>query len=84
MSFLTPFVVMVDLEVQVSNMKYLFVLMVFIFSGCASISEYNQGCRDGVKGVLADDSSRDINKYCDGLDVAHREKERLERQGNRK
>ena len=32
-------------------MKYLIVLVIFCFSGCAHVSEYGQGCRDGVKGL---------------------------------
>lgn len=32
-------------------MKKLFCLIVLALSGCASVSEYNQGCRDGVGGM---------------------------------
>jgi len=44
-------------------------------TGCAHISEYNQGCRDGLEnsgfGVLP--SWRD--KFCNDLDGLHKEKQ---------
>lgn len=63
-------------------MKYLIVLVIaFMISGCASVSEYNQGCRDGVEGIGLEKATKDgINGYCNELDALHRQKERM-RQG---
>jgi hypothetical protein len=32
-------------------MKYLTILVV-LFSGCATVSDYNQGCRDSLQSIL--------------------------------
>ena len=69
-------------------MKYLFVLVIPIFTvGCASVSEYNQGCRDGIGAVRVDGYSvvpteKSKNDFCSALDEDRRTKDRLERQGN--
>ena len=32
-------------------MKYLIIFVALLFSSCAHVTEYGQGCRDGVKGL---------------------------------
>lgn len=70
-------------------MKYLLAFVVCMFMvGCASISEYNQGCRDGVGAVRVNGQSivpneKSKNKFCDALDEEHRAEKKLERQGKR-
>lgn len=61
-------------------MKY-FILFTLIFSGCASISEYNQGCRDGISSVNINHQgmlgpSKGIDDFCDGLDSMHKNSEK--------
>ena len=60
-----------------------FIIGLFLLTGCASISEYNRGCRDGVTGIGLENASKDkINSYCNGLDSVHKDKEKLERPGS--
>ncbi len=54
-------------------MKYLIVLCLLL-SGCATVSEYNQGCRDGI-GLLPENwnggpmSEPDmVNHYCNSIE----------------
>lgn len=61
-------------------MKYLLVLLMAL-TGCASISEYNQGCREGLRGLpetnpslIADEES--IVYYCTELDANYRREQR--------
>lgn len=71
-------------------MKYI-ALFFLMLSGCASISEYNMGCRDGVtqaalakgensknaNGVHAIGLNDDVTAYfCDMLDAQRRAKEK--------
>jgi hypothetical protein len=53
-------------------MKYLIIGLV-ILSGCATVSEYNQGCRDGLNGLpvkpeLAEVYDKAVIGYCNQLD----------------
>jgi len=66
-------------------MKYLFVLLIILFSGCASVSEYNQGCRDGIGGVRVDGrsvvpSEKSKNDFCNALDQLHKQGKQIERE----
>lgn len=49
----------------------LLILVLLTLTGCSTISEYNQGCRDGVSAVQG--HSESTNKLCDGLDAMHKE-----------
>ena len=52
--------------------KYIFLSLVIstILTGCASVSPYGQGCRDGVNGIgLEKGSEKAIDQYCDGLEA---------------
>lgn len=50
-----------------------------LMAGCASVSQYNQGCRAGVENlveqinprVLIDSEIEAIDHYCDNLDTLH-------------
>jgi len=57
-------------------------LIALMLTGCASVSDYNQGCRDGVEGVgFRGYEAKEINKYCDGLEA----KRKLEKEhGNKR
>lgn len=45
-------------------------LVALMLTGCASVSDYNQGCRDGVIGVgFKNYSEKEVNKYCDGVEA---------------
>lgn len=52
-------------------MKIFVVCLVLLSaSGCASvISEYNQGCRDGMNAFGNDDQRRNADVHCDSLDA---------------
>lgn len=56
-------------------MKYL-ILLLFL-SGCAHISDYNKGCRDGIVYFLAEKKigidTNLVNKGCNNLDKFHNE-----------
>jgi len=54
-------------------MKTVTMLVFLILSGCASISEYDQGCRDGIRGVWGSSENKEdfYAKYCDKLDAVH-------------
>lgn len=68
-------------------MRIFIAILLAIFSGCATVSEYNQGCRDGVtvKNVLLYDdtkqSEKEISDFCDKLDSQHRAQMRREHPG---
>lgn len=61
-------------------MKIVLCLLVLLFTGCATISDYNQGCRDGISASDDKYSEKDRNRLCDDLDQAHRAKEADKRQ----
>jgi hypothetical protein len=68
-------------------MKYFMLLGFTLLTSCASVSEYNQGCRDGIGAVRVDGYSvvpteKSKNDFCSALDEDRRTKDRLERQGN--
>jgi hypothetical protein len=55
--------------------------MVFLLTGCSTISEYNQGCRDGVSGIHLEHATKEkVDRYCKDLDWLHRDKVALERE----
>jgi hypothetical protein len=61
-----------------------FILLLLLFTGCSTISEYNQGCRDGIwavriNGVGPLGSEKHRDEFCNGLDIQHRTKLALER-----
>jgi uncharacterized protein YceK len=65
-------------------MKKLLICLIALSSlaGCASISEYNKGCRDGVKTYGSSGlNEKTINEGCDALDAKQRAEQRSERQG---
>lgn len=59
---------------------YLLIGLFALLSGCSTVSQYDQGCRDGIDGIringseLATEEYR--HNYCDGLEA----KKNLERQ----
>ena len=48
--------------------------------GCASVSEYGQGCREGIDAVSHLEYGA-VVKTCSELESLHNQKEKLERQG---
>lgn len=58
-------------------MKYFYVAILAGFlAGCAHISEYNQGCRDGVTIIGLENATKEkIDNYCNILDATHSSKE---------
>lgn len=64
-------------------MKYVLGLMICCsMVGCASVSEYAQGCREGIDAVSHMEYGSVI-KTCNELESLHNQKEKLERQGKR-
>jgi hypothetical protein len=59
----------------------LFVVVLLGLVGCAStqVTEYNQGCRDGVadRAGRSFTSETELNNYCDLKDAQHRRSERM-------
>ena len=55
-------------------MKFAIAIVILcVLSSCASISEYNQGCRDGVNGIGLENGSKEkIDRYCSDLDSLHK------------
>ena len=49
-------------------------IMVSVLVGCASVSPYNQGCRDGIQSYNTLGDSKDLNKFCDDLESANKAK----------
>ena len=45
------------------------VLATLMLTGCASVSDYVQGCRDGVSGLYSASPSKATKDYCDGLEA---------------
>jgi uncharacterized protein YceK len=67
-------------------MKKLLICLIALTSlaGCASISEYNKGCRDGVKTYGSSGlDEKTIDEGCNALDAKQRA-EQHERQGGRR
>lgn len=56
-------------------MKYLILFIIPIISGCATISEYNQGCRDGLYSLSQEQNT--VETICNELDF-RRNKKNLE------
>lgn len=67
-------------------MKFIYIaILAGLLAGCATApSEYNQGCRDGVSGLGAGELKGTTAKYCDDLDRAHRDQQRIRESGGRK
>jgi hypothetical protein len=67
-------------------MKYVIVLAA-LMSGCATVSEYNRGCRDGISNFDAFNDIKvvdeRVNNYCDILEKLKDNEKRVERQMNR-
>ena len=62
-------------------------LISLLFVGCASVSDYNQGCRDGVRVFLTQNLKAGyedgwINKGCDALELKRKE-QKESREGKR-
>lgn len=48
----------------------IFIIGLILLSGCATVSEYNQGCRDGVSGIGLEHAAQEkVNRYCNTLDT---------------
>jgi hypothetical protein len=58
-------------------MKYLLIPLILL-SGCATVSEYNQGCRDALTAAYGQPESI-TNPYCDYLDKEHQMKKNLQK-----
>ena len=59
-------------------MKIVICIIVLSLSACASVSEYNQGCRDGIRSVTDTfENVKDVNGYCDKLDKTHSQSNRV-------
>lgn len=57
-------------------MKGSYLLILLLSSGCASISEYNQGCRDGItESTAAKDEGMVHTMQFDGVSAIGRNKE---------
>lgn len=62
-------------------MKY-FIVLCLLFSGCATVSQYNQGCQDGVSGLIRKyntdgislENQEVLKKYCDRVESEHNQK----------
>ncbi len=52
-------------------MKTIILLLLTLSSSCATISEYNQGCRDGLA-FHAGSAKDEREAYCNYLDKVHR------------
>lgn len=68
-------------------MKYIIVLCLLL-TGCATVSEYDQGCRDGIESVRINGngpvgSKEGRERFCDDLDRLHRDKKEVEGRGRR-
>jgi len=63
-------------------MKKILLFVMISLSGCASVSEYNQGCRDGVKTFIietgANATVKIIDSGCNILDSLHKENKNIE------
>lgn len=48
-----------------------------LLTGCASVSEYNQGCRDGLEKVYPVNYQKESrNAFCSELDRMHKEQQK--------
>jgi hypothetical protein len=57
------------------------ILTALMLTGCASVSDYNQGCRDGINGLegapgLSVDEKK-TDKYCNDLENEHKLKKEI-------
>lgn len=57
-------------------MKIVLLIMFITISlvGCSTVSDYNQGCRDGVTGLGV--KTKNVNPYCDGLDQIRKDRQK--------
>lgn len=73
-------------KIYVSNLIVIYSLGIvsIVVSGCAHVSEYSQGCRDGVKtlepqlgavGAALEDGDV-VDRYCDAIEARHNKKEK--------
>jgi hypothetical protein len=61
-------------------MNKVLVFIVFLFlSGCSTVSEYNQGCLDGVE-YVSGGSSQNHLLLCDRLERQRKDQERVDSQ----
>lgn len=65
-------------------MKYLILSLLFM-CGCATVSDYNQGCRDGLDGAAVQLTQRNIkvdvggrDRYCNHLEELRNKKKHRE------
>lgn len=74
-------------------MKKILLIGLFMLSGCATVSEYGQGCRDGVTMVNGFDqlspknreiADKGLSKLCDDLESIRKNKKDLSDRMNRK
>jgi hypothetical protein len=49
-------------------MKYAIVALALALTGCASVTEYNQGCRDGIASIMRSPNRDGIATHCDNLE----------------
>jgi hypothetical protein len=60
-------------------MKIVICLIVMsALTGCASISEYNQGCRDGIENLKIGSLKQFRENYCNALDKQHKAEKKID------
>lgn len=65
-------------------MNKLIIGLIFL-TGCATVSEYNKGCRDGINSVRVDGQSlqgdhETPEQFCNRLDQRHQSENRVDSQ----
>ena len=68
-----------------SNVKFFIIIAALLFSGCAGLSEYEQGCQDALNSVIVDPSDRTVNaelRLCESLNERHERHEYQSHGGN--
>ena len=49
-------------------MKLVLILIMLSVTGCATMTDYNKGCRDGIKSLNKDINPQLLEFHCDYLD----------------
>jgi hypothetical protein len=60
-------------------MKY--VILMLLMSGCATVSDYNQGCRDALdESGLSNNQEKNRSVFCDRLEDLHKAEKKMGKQ----
>lgn len=66
-------------------MKLLLIITsILLLGGCASVSEYGQGCRDGVGMMHPFEDYHLVAEHCDRIEEMYRHGKVVERLGSRR